>query len=56
MCKNVPALTQDSYDVSLREAVFRYYGTFTRTFLTMFETRLAVEKIGDLPSRVSIHL
>ncbi|CAE7553116.1 CACNA1I [Symbiodinium pilosum] len=31
----------DSYDVSLREAVFRYYGTFTRTFLTMFEILFA---------------
>ena len=31
----------ESYDVSLREAVFRYYGTFTRTFLTMFEILFA---------------
>jgi len=31
----------DSYDVELRERVFRYYGTFTRTFLTMFEILFA---------------
>lgn len=28
-------------DLSLREEVFRYYGTFTRTFLTMFEILFA---------------
>ena len=26
-----------SHDTEQREQVFRYYGTFTRTFLTMFE-------------------
>eukprot|EP00439_Symbiodinium_sp_Y106_P063056 s2357_g9.t1 len=31
----------EDYDESLREAVFRYYGTFTRTFLTMFEILFA---------------
>eukprot|EP00434_Breviolum_minutum_P000084 symbB.v1.2.000072.t1/scaffold2.1/size812218/26 len=43
-------------DVNLRREVFRYYGTFTRTFLTMFETlfanwgppcRVVVENISE---------
>ena len=30
-------LADATHDAALREQVFRYYGTFTRTFLTMFE-------------------
>eukprot|EP00435_Cladocopium_sp_Y103_P069944 s275_g34.t1 len=31
-------ITNERYSHALREEVFRFYGTFTRTFLTMFET------------------
>ncbi|CAE7233665.1 NaCP60E [Symbiodinium natans] len=34
-------VTDESYDHAWREGVFRYYGTFTRTFLTMFEILFA---------------
>ncbi|CAJ1424260.1 unnamed protein product [Effrenium voratum] len=30
-----------NYDIALRDEVFRYYGTFTRTLLTMFEILFA---------------
>jgi len=33
--------TDASYGTALQEEVFRYYGTFTRTFLTMFEVLFA---------------
>ncbi|CAE7553163.1 unnamed protein product [Symbiodinium pilosum] len=34
-------ILDESYDLAFRENVFRYYGTFTRTFLTMFEILFA---------------
>lgn len=34
-------IENEKVDVELRREVFRYYGTFTRTFLTMFETLFA---------------
>lgn len=49
-------IENEKVDVELRREVFRYYGTFTRTFLTMFETlfanwgppcRVVVENISE---------
>eukprot|EP00435_Cladocopium_sp_Y103_P065467 s270_g27.t1 len=49
-------IENENVDVELRREVFRYYGTFTRTFLTMFETlfanwgppcRVVVENISE---------
>eukprot|EP00434_Breviolum_minutum_P019270 symbB.v1.2.016982.t1/scaffold1297.1/size126219/6 len=49
-------IEDESQDPSVREAVFRYYGTFTRTFLSMFEIlfanwgppcRIVVENISE---------
>ncbi|CAE7932016.1 Cacna1h [Symbiodinium necroappetens] len=34
-------LADDTVDAELRDQVFRYFGTFTRTFLTMFEVLFA---------------
>ncbi|CAL1126292.1 unnamed protein product [Cladocopium goreaui] len=34
-------MTNERYTQALREEVFRFYGTFTRTFLTMFEIMFA---------------
>jgi len=34
-------LTHEEYDMNLRKEVFMYYGTFTRTVLTMFEILFA---------------
>ncbi|CAE7856348.1 Catsper1, partial [Symbiodinium microadriaticum] len=36
-----PYLLDDGNDVLMKEEVFRYYGTFSRTFLTMFEIMFA---------------
>lgn len=34
-------IKDENQDASVRESVFRYYGTFTRTFLSMFEIMFA---------------
>jgi len=34
-------IKDENQDVSVRESVYRYYGTFTRTFLSMFEIMFA---------------
>lgn len=52
-----PYMTDETVSVEARRAVFRYYGTFTSTFLTMFEVLLAnwapaarilVDNVSDL--------
>ena len=35
LCRDL--FVDEDYDKEVRDEVFRYYGTFTRTFLTMFE-------------------
>ena len=39
LCRDLFA--DDTYEKAVRDEVFRYYGTFTRTFLTMFEILFA---------------
>merc|ERR1712187_287723 len=50
-------IMHDSHDIESRKKVFSYYGTFTRSLITMFEIHLAnfapacrviVENVGEL--------
>lgn len=53
----VPYMRDTSYDVEGRHEVYKYFGTFSRTFLTMFEVlfanwaipaRICVENVGEV--------